>query len=77
MTRWPFLWQFPPNFAFEPTRFARLVALLPRSIDDAVARAATHDARVQAPWFEPVHRGPLRTRAASAESCGRSEKHLK
>jgi uncharacterized protein YecE (DUF72 family) len=56
----PFLWQFPPNFAFEPTRLARFIALLPRSIDEAIALAATHDARVKTPWFEPVRRGLLR-----------------
>jgi uncharacterized protein YecE (DUF72 family) len=56
----PFLWQFPPNFRFDATRLERFLALLPRTIDEAVALARTHDARVKAPWCETKRRGRLR-----------------
>ncbi len=39
----PLLWQFPPNFSFDPETFGAFLALLPRSVDEAVrlARRAT------------------------------------
>jgi uncharacterized protein YecE (DUF72 family) len=56
----PFLWQFPPNFAFDAERLERFLALLPQTIDEAVALARKHDARVKAPWFDSKRRGKLR-----------------
>ena len=56
----PFLWQFPPNFPFDATRLERFLALLPQTIDEAVALARKHDTRVKAPWFETRRRGRLR-----------------
>ena len=56
----PFLWQFPPNFPFDATRLERFLALLPRTVDEAVALARRHDARVKAPWCESKRRGALR-----------------
>ena len=56
----PFLWQFPPNFPFDATRLERFLALLPRTIEDAIALAREHDARVKAPWFGTKRRGALR-----------------
>ncbi len=56
----PFLWQFPPNFPFDPIRLERFLSLLPRTIDDAVALARSHDARVKAPWFNTQRSGNLR-----------------
>lgn len=56
----PFLWQFPPNFSFDATRLERFFALLPRTVDDAIALAKQHDARVKAPWCRPRHSGRLR-----------------
>jgi uncharacterized protein YecE (DUF72 family) len=47
----PFLWQFPPNYAFEPARLNRFLALLPRDTGEAAALASQHDARVKQPWF--------------------------
>jgi uncharacterized protein YecE (DUF72 family) len=56
----PFLWQFPPNFPFDVTRLERFLALLPRTIGDAVNLASQHDARVKRPWFDVKRDGPLR-----------------
>lgn len=56
----PFLWQFPPNFPFDESRLERFLALLPRTVDDAIALARTHDKRVKAPWFDAQRRGKLR-----------------
>ena len=55
-----FLWQFPPNFPFEATRLERFLALLPPTVEDAVALAREHDARVKAPWCETQRMGRLR-----------------
>ncbi|MDR5763426.1 DUF72 domain-containing protein [Caballeronia sp. LZ035] len=49
----PFLWQFPPTFAFHPDAFERFLALLPKDTTAAAAFAGQHDARVREPWFEP------------------------
>jgi uncharacterized protein YecE (DUF72 family) len=35
----PILWQFPPNFAFDPERFANFLELLPRDLAEAAALA--------------------------------------
>jgi hypothetical protein len=43
----PFLWQFPPNFAFEEERFERFFAALPRTTEDALALARRRDARMK------------------------------
>jgi len=43
----PFLWQFPPNFAFHEERFERFFAALPRSTEDALALARRRDARMK------------------------------
>lgn len=39
----PFLWQFGPNFRFEPERLSRFFELLPRNTDQALALARRHD----------------------------------
>ena len=56
----PFLWQFPPNFQFDVTRIERFLALLPQTIEEAIALARTHDARVKTAWCHPKRRGALR-----------------
>jgi uncharacterized protein YecE (DUF72 family) len=48
----PFLWQFPPNYSFEPARLNRFLALLPRDTREAATLASQHDARVKRPWFD-------------------------
>jgi len=42
----PFLWQFPPNFKFDPERMQAFFDLLPRSHKHAVAIAQEHDRRM-------------------------------
>ncbi len=42
----PFLWQFPPQMAFDAGRFDAFFALLPRDTVAARALAAEHDGRV-------------------------------
>lgn len=39
----PILWQFPPNFQFEPERFEAFFKLLPRSTGAAARLARKHD----------------------------------
>ena len=56
----PFLWQFPPNFRFDVARLERFLALLPRTIEDAVDLASQHDAHVKRAWFDAKGKGPLR-----------------
>lgn len=47
----PFLWQFPPNFRFDPERFESFLSLLPRDTSAALALARKHDGRVKSPWL--------------------------
>jgi uncharacterized protein YecE (DUF72 family) len=42
----PFLWQFPPNFRFEPAIFESFLKLLPRDTEAAAALARRHDQRI-------------------------------
>lgn len=56
----PFLWQFPPNFAFEPDAFERFLDLLPKDTLSAAQFADRHDARVKAPWFDVRAKRALR-----------------
>lgn len=42
----PFLWQLPPNFAFDAERLGAFFADLPRSTAEAAVIAARHDDRV-------------------------------
>jgi len=39
----PFLWQFPPNFKFDPERFEAFLKLLPHDTEQAAAVARNHD----------------------------------
>src|ERR1700722_3900417 len=43
----PILWQFPPNFGFDPARFENFVRLLPRDTSAAAALARHHDAKLK------------------------------
>jgi uncharacterized protein YecE (DUF72 family) len=40
----PILWQFPPNFTFEPERFVGFLGLLPRDLEEAAALARGREA---------------------------------
>ncbi|TCK69732.1 DUF72 domain-containing protein [Acidipila rosea] len=39
----PFLWQFPPNFKFDPEEFEAFLELLPRDTDAAVRLGSKHE----------------------------------
>ncbi|MEV0245073.1 DUF72 domain-containing protein [Nocardia sp. NPDC050712] len=56
----PFLWQLPPNFAFDPDVLADFCARLPRSTTAAVEIARRHDERVPEPWLSTDADRPLR-----------------
>jgi uncharacterized protein YecE (DUF72 family) len=43
----PFLWQLPPNFAFDAGRIERFLAMLPADTDAAAALARKHDAKLR------------------------------
>lgn len=43
----PFLWQFPPNFKFEPERMERFFRCLPHDSDQALARARQYEPRME------------------------------
>jgi uncharacterized protein YecE (DUF72 family) len=43
----PILWQFPPNFRYDPGRLERFFALLPRDTEEALALARRRDARLK------------------------------
>lgn len=47
----PFLWQFPPNFRFEPTLFEAFLALLPRTGAQALALAERGAERLCKPGY--------------------------
>ena len=42
----PFLWQFPPNFKFDPERMEHFLSLLPHDTDQGLARARQYEARM-------------------------------
>ncbi|MFJ4292141.1 DUF72 domain-containing protein [Cupriavidus sp. NPDC089707] len=56
----PMLWQFPPNFAFDPERMERFLALLPHDTHSARELARDHDSRVRQPWCETRRRRRIR-----------------
>jgi uncharacterized protein YecE (DUF72 family) len=43
----PVLWQFPPNFRYDPGRLERFFALLPRDTEEGLALARRRDARLK------------------------------
>jgi uncharacterized protein YecE (DUF72 family) len=52
----PILWQFPPNFRFEPERLESFFALLPRSQKQAAEIARKHDDRMVGRSFFQVNK---------------------
>ena len=42
----PFLWQFPPNFQFDPERMEHFLSLLPHDTDAAMELARRHEPRM-------------------------------
>jgi len=56
----PFVWQLPPNLAFDPESFADFLALLPKDIDSYLALAKQADpARVEA-FLDTTGTGAIR-----------------
>lgn len=43
----PFLWQFPPNFKFDPERMEHFLSLLPHDTDAGLALARKHEPRMK------------------------------
>ncbi|MDP9253867.1 MAG: DUF72 domain-containing protein [Verrucomicrobiota bacterium] len=57
----PILWQFPPNFGWNPQRFRDFFALLPKTTKEAAALGRRHDAKLKTRAFLPTERDrPLR-----------------
>lgn len=57
----PVLWQFPPNFRFDPATFEPFLATLPFDTEHALALARRHDHRVDGrTWLEIDAPRPLR-----------------
>lgn len=54
----PFLWQFPPNFRFDPGRLETFFDVLPRDTGSAVGLAERHDSRAKEPGWP--RQGPSR-----------------
>jgi uncharacterized protein YecE (DUF72 family) len=43
----PFLWQFPPNFKYEPELLERFLSILPHDTDEALERARRYEPRME------------------------------
>jgi uncharacterized protein YecE (DUF72 family) len=57
----PVLWQFPPNFQFNPTRLENFLKLLPRDTEAAARLARRHDKRVNGrAWMRTDANRPIR-----------------
>jgi len=57
----PFLWQFPPQFAFNAERFEEFFNFLPDTTTAAAELAHRHDQRLEGRAFtEPIRHRPLR-----------------
>ncbi len=57
----PLLWQFPPNFRFEPERFDAFLRLLPHDTAGAARLAARHDDRLKdRAWLQVDADRPVR-----------------
>ena len=57
----PILWQFPPNFAFEPNRFEEFFKLLPPDTESAALLAKHHDKRLKGrTWTKTDRNRPIR-----------------
>jgi uncharacterized protein YecE (DUF72 family) len=56
----PILWQFPPNFLFDPGLFEDFIALLPTTHKQAAELARKHDERMRdRSWFQVKRDAPL------------------
>jgi uncharacterized protein YecE (DUF72 family) len=74
----PFLWQFPPQFAFNADRFEEFFNLLPHTTTAAVELARRHDQRLEGRAFtEPVRHRPLRHAVEIRHESFRSPEYMK
>jgi uncharacterized protein YecE (DUF72 family) len=57
----PILWQFPPNFRFDPGRLEPWLAMLPHDTEAALQAARGHDHRLDGrDWLQIDRKRPLR-----------------
>src|SRR6516165_2989601 len=57
----PILWQFPPNFRFDPERLEAFLKLLPHDTKAAARLGRQHDHRLKAPaWLKVDAERPIR-----------------
>ncbi len=57
----PILWQFPPNFRFDPDRIEPFLKMLPHDTGAAAALGRRHDNKLRAPaWLDVDIRRPMR-----------------
>ncbi|HEY4175040.1 MAG TPA: DUF72 domain-containing protein [Rhodopila sp.] len=57
----PILWQFPPNFRFDPEHMAAFLKVLPHDTGHAAGLARGHDKALRGPpWLEIDTRRPMR-----------------
>jgi len=57
----PILWQFPPNFRFEPERLEAFFEVLPRDTEEAARLGRRHDHRLKArAWLRVESSQPIR-----------------
>ena len=57
----PILWQFPPNFRFDPDRMEAFLRMLPQDTEAAAEQGRKHDNRLHAPaWLEVESKRPMR-----------------
>ena len=74
----PFLWQFPPQFAFNADRFEEFFNLLPHTTTAAAELARRHDQRLEGRAFaEPVRHRPLRHAVEIRHESFRSPNFIK
>ena len=74
----PFLWQFPPQFAFNADRFEEFFRLLPTTTTAAAELARRHDSRLKHGVFtEPDRDRPLRHAVEIRHESFRSPEFIK
>jgi uncharacterized protein YecE (DUF72 family) len=56
----PILWQFPPNFRFDPERIEEFLKLLPHDTKAAARLGRKHDDRLKAPPWLKADERPMR-----------------
>nr|WP_294551908.1 DUF72 domain-containing protein [uncultured Rhodopila sp.] len=70
----PILWQFPPNFRFDPGRIEPFLRLLPPDTEAAAKLGAKHDGKLHAPaWLEVKAKRPIRHAVEIRHESFRSE----